>query len=934
MKEPERETPKVPQQQSLNFQRSFDPPEVVKPRTNWVIENGNIVRTTKKSSNHNMVLADIDIPAKGEQPRPVNVNIFEAYHLLWDLLNEHNSNPLSSLISSKTMLLPHQVQAALHVVESFRPRILIADEVGLGKTVETGLIIKELILKYNFEKVLVVVPAPLIYQWEAELASKFNEHFTVITGPVLRRKPDILQTSPKVIVSVDLLREAPKWDLFLEQNFDIVVFDEAHRLRRDMTRATRAYQFAEKISQKCKALLLLSATPFRGKLEEIYYLIYLIDPDLLGPLHTFMNNYAESSGGELQRKLSSVVIRRRKIDVGGFTRRFARTIKLKLPPEERVFYDSVTEYVRKEYNRAVESSKNVRAFVMVIFQKLLDSSSYALLKALEKRRERLEQMYHRALSTGATELEIFDDAEVMEEFEDEFGGDDEIFPIFDPTEVRKEILTLNRLIMLGKKIEVDTKLKNLHKTLHDLRKEGHTKVIIFTQFKKTMEYISEYLNSDFQVTVFHGGLSGREKEKMIAEFFDKTDVLICTEAGGEGRNLQVATALINYDLPWSPLKVEQRIGRIHRFGQHSDVYIINFATSETIAEKVLEILERKIRIFEDAFGPSDVLLGTSEDDSSFEKSIRSFLAEKKSAQEVEEEVEKSCTLAKNNLKKIDSLISTEVLNYDMSAFMQALDQKRSQGNFEERLHQIFALGTKKEQPVLKLSRKTDNRILTYTYEDSIRQGTFYSEVLDEHEGIDYLSIGHPYIDQHLQSISDEVEQARTYRISSKEKGVIVYFQAHIHLDRVYNRYYRFFYKKRTGKTTEEIPTVLLDEEAEILYPGSEEIAEMIAPVIGSLEEAIEKEIEKLQKKVQFGVDFWKNNVKKSHHNIERELKEKLEIQQGKAKWYGEEKMTSAITRTENRQKEEKSRATVRVREFERSLKARTEIMVRHICELT
>ncbi len=870
------------------------------------------------------------------------------YHDFWKILEDHYTNPLSSVVVSQTMLLPHQVQAALHVIDSVRPRVLIADEVGLGKTIEAGLIIKELLLKYGYTSALVAVPAPLIYQWAAELKEKFNEDFTIITGPVLRRNPHILDHSSKIIVSIDLLRDPRHWEKFLERNYEVAVFDEAHRLRKDGSKTTRGYQFAEKVAAQCKALILLSATPFRGKIEEIYYLIQLIDPDILGPYHSFINQYGEGGGGRLKDTLSPVVIRRRKIEVGGFTRRFARTVKLTLNPLERAFYDAVSEYVRKEYNRALESEQTVRAFVMITFQKLLDSSCFAVSEALRKRKEKLEGIYFRHARPGESgedanseslfeidpeNPEFFDESDLGETPEEIIDSD----KVFDPVEIRKEIFSLTRLIEMGKKIENDSKLTALKNSLQNVKKAGHEKIIIFTQFKKTLFYLEEHLKQEYQITVFHGGMSGREKEEAIEEFFKRTEILICTEAGGEGRNLQAATVLVNYDLPWSPLRVEQRIGRIHRFGQKSDVYILNFATKDTIAEKVIDILEKKILLFEDAFGGSDVLLGITEDDSGFERHIRELLGNKKTGREIEKEIESSARLAKDNLHRIDHLLSTEVMDFNMAAFANVLEKKESQSENQSLLEKMI----EGERHSTGQNAGRHDGLYTFEFAGEIRRGSFSAELCENNPGIEFLTVGHPYVDSLLAKMVRTVESSPVYRAEGHTQGVLVYAQVQIHLDRVYNRVYRIFYRPDIESSEFSTPgsmrSTMPMQNIRLVQPGqpgeisSGDLEKSLRNPLAALQEKVAGEAAKIRKKIMPGVNYWKKNVNHAYSSRDGELGEKLEIQRGKSAWYGEQKMVGAISRTMNLRKNERQRATKKLAGLENTLKEKIEVEIRHIC---
>ncbi|MCX7999130.1 MAG: DEAD/DEAH box helicase, partial [Leptospiraceae bacterium] len=268
----------------------------------------------------------------------------------------HAFDKLSSLSNSRTRLLPHQIESTYIVVNSLNPRFILADEVGLGKTIEAALIMKELMFRNDYKKVLIVAPSPLLLQWQQELKNKFNEDFTIIKRKNFLNPNEFhWKNFDKLITSIDFIKNPRYAEEVLKRNWDIVIFDEAHRLRRDYSKITRAYLFAEKIARKCEALLLLTATPFRGKLEELYYLVHLIDPNLLGSYHTFVNDYVLGGKSDLKEKLSKILLRRRKIEVGGFTKRFAKTVKIELSEQERVFYNETTEYVKREYNLAMRN---------------------------------------------------------------------------------------------------------------------------------------------------------------------------------------------------------------------------------------------------------------------------------------------------------------------------------------------------------------------------------------------------------------------------------------------------------------------------------------------------------------------------------------------------------------------------------------------------
>ncbi|MCS6971651.1 MAG: SNF2-related protein, partial [Leptospiraceae bacterium] len=701
-----------------------------------------------------------EIKLKQPETKQKSCQLDGLYLQLWALLENYYREPWSVFAASRTMLLPHQVEATLRVVSASRPRFLIADEVGLGKTIEAGLILKELKLKHGYRRILVVVPAPLLAQWQQELKNKFAEDFQILNSALLRQS-GALEENGQFLVSVDLAKdERYRW-LFTAVFWDLVIFDEAHRLRRDAHNVTLAWQFAHEVCQKAEGVLLLSATPFRGKLEEIFYLIQLLDPDILGPFAVFQEQFAKDAS-LLRERLAPVLIRRRKVDVGGFTKRFAKTVKIRLSSAEREFYDKTTEYVRTEFNRALSRGENLKSFIMIVFQKLLDSSPFALLKALESRRARLESCYFRLRHDNS---EFPDVAEAIREYQEEEGFNLEEIP--NPEELLTEIQHLRYLIQLGQKITDDSKLRQLKKTLKAMQKAGHRKFVIFTQFQTTLEYLASQLK-EYRVATFHGSLNFAQKEQAVCDFFNDAEIFISTEAGGEGRNLQVAACLINYDLPWSPLKLEQRIGRIHRFGQTRDVHIVNFACRDTVAERVLEILEQKIRIFENALGPSDTLLGAFESEAKFARSLMAFLSSRKSKKEKNQELERSLKLAQENLQYLDHLLSPEHMHFNLAAFRHAINPEKIEksGTALENLLTNYAI---KKQITWQKEGKIVSLSLPKNGVANTLRGTFDHDVATQRPDLEFFALGHPFVEECLHTISQEAESCPYVRIPSPQK---------------------------------------------------------------------------------------------------------------------------------------------------------------------
>lgn len=839
---------------------------------------------------------------KEEKPMQMYVSL-----LATELKLAHVFDKLSSLSNSRTRLLPHQIESTFFVVNSLKPRFILADEVGLGKTIEAGLIMKELVFRNQYKKVLVVAPSPLLIQWKNELKNKFNEEFEII-----KRKNFITngdkhwRNFKKVITSIDFIKNPAYSEEILKTKWNIVVFDEAHRLRRDYSKVTKAYQFAEKISKKCECLLLLTATPFRGKLEELFYLVHLVDANVLGSYHSFINDYVVGGRNDLREKISKVLLRRRKIEVGGFTKRFAKTVRIELSEQERAFYDETTEYVKREYNLAMNSKNRAIGFVMVVFQKLLDSSVVALLNALQKRKFLIESRMYR-LAGLHSDFEEWDPDET-ENVEDFIAGLEES-TAGDLQSIRRELFSLQRLIKLGKSIKEDRKSQKLKETVNRLKKEGHEKFIIFTQFRNTQDYIAEVL-SDYKVSLFHGSLTADEKERTIDAFKEETEILICTEAGGEGRNLQFANILFNYDLPWSPLKIEQRIGRIHRFGQKHNVYIFNFASKDTVAERILEVLEHKISLFENSIGGSDALLGSIEDELDFQSGFMQFVSGRKTKKELETELDSKIKLAEKGYQKLNSLVTPKLMDFNLEDYYAHTLEERQYNN--SHLEELLLL-YQEYFPEKCRSRlqKTDNH---YYYIETDGQpqkklACFDSNLALQNDSLDFIAFGHPIVDDCIEDlILKQPARQKRYVRNVKFRDTIVYIflvEFLFSMKRTEVFYMRYLHSNHKVESLDNFPDDLrewitgephIEEQA----PGVQEILEGgFLYSLKALEREIAKTKNKLNKETHTIFKKEEYKVELSGKNHIRHLEEKLMRQEAKAKWEQKTENKSVINRTKN-----------------------------------
>jgi SNF2 family DNA or RNA helicase len=448
--------------------------------------------------------------------------------------------------------LPHQLEVAKQVVENMNGKAILADEVGLGKTIEAGLILKEYMIRGLVKKVLILVPASLVSQWAMELNSKF------FIPAVAQRKSYVWEQCDVVVSSIDTAKRNPHRDIIYSLDYDLIIIDEAHKLKNNKT---KNYEFVQNL--KKKFCLLLTATPIQNRISEIFNLVSLLKPGHLGNESAFYENYKKDSrslndDAHLKELVNKVMIRNRRADTGiEWTKRHVETIPIEFSQAERELYEAVTE-LRSEGDW-VSSSQ----FSVMTLQREACSSREAVYFTLQNMMKRQEQ---------------------------------------------PSIAFQEQIQYLIKKVEAVQQNSKAQKAL-ELIQKINDKVIIFTEYRATQMYLQWFLKQYGITSVpFRGGFKRGKKDWMRELFQNNAQVLIATEAGGEGINLQFCNHIINFDLPWNPMRLEQRIGRIHRLGQEKDVMIYNFATKETVEEHIMKLLYEKIHLFEKVIGDLDDIL--------------------------------------------------------------------------------------------------------------------------------------------------------------------------------------------------------------------------------------------------------------------------------------------------------------------------------------
>lgn len=602
-----------------------------------------------------------------------------AHELARSYSNDQVGKLAGLLFDAQVEPKPHQIDAALFALNTpHLPGVLLADEVGLGKTIEAGIVITQFWSERR-RRILIVAPASLRQQWKQELFEKFFIDARILDSSTTRiaTNDDPRQPTPVLICSYEY---AIRNEKTLLRAWDLVVADEAHRLRNHWTGKTKAAAALARIIGHSSKTVFLTATPLQNKLEELYGLVSVFHPGYFHSLEAFRERYIKGrafSGDDLPERvavLSKRTLRKDAEKYIRFTERLPLTLEFTPSKPEIKLYKLVNAYLQRDDLMAFSGSQ--RHLVALILRKRLGSSTFAIASTLENIANRLETQLLSGELTDTTER-FFIDEELTSDEQEAFSEsvrDDAPTPDTPQGRaeaIRAEIDELRGFASLARSITVNEKARKLTEALDQgfakLREIGAPeKAIIFTDSTKTQEYLAEMLDDagwGEGLLLFNGsnnspesqriyrdwlktnaggdlitGITASDKRKALVDYFrDSGRIMIATEAAGEGVNLQFCSMVVNYDLPWNPQRVEQRIGRAHRYGQQHNVVVVNFANRGNAAEaRILELLTTKFKLFESVFGASDQVLGAIEDGFDFEQKIGSILDRCKTAEKINE----------------------------------------------------------------------------------------------------------------------------------------------------------------------------------------------------------------------------------------------------------------------------------------------------------
>ncbi|MBS3761421.1 MAG: DEAD/DEAH box helicase, partial [Halodesulfurarchaeum sp.] len=700
-------------------------------------------------------------PANADQLHPdhdaVSAEWFDLRSQALRLKIAHEQGQLLSISNSLVRLEPYQLAAVNWVMQKLRQRALIADDVGLGKTIEAGLILKELAARNRADRVLFVVPAHLQKKWVRDMDRFFDidltpgdRHWVEGERRRLGQEANIWdQDHQQLITSMAFLRQDEFQPAIEDAFWDVVIVDEAHKAGMRGDSPSKTAQMVERVSGNSDSLLLLSATPHDGKGESFRSLVEYIDPFLI----------AEDQ--ELTREaVDRVMIRRGKqtiYDEDGdrlFPDRDVKTVGVEMSHEERQFYRAVTDYVKNVYNRSEQLNEPAVGFAMALMQKRLVSSIGAIRATLSRRLEMLvdEEARSAELSEGTR---AYLEGEDLEE-EDKQRAEDELAGLAvteTDAQLEEEIETLRDLVSLAESIPVDSKAQRVRRYIQQLLEENpDEKVLLFTEYRDTLDYLLDLVKDEpwaDEILIIHGDVDKDDRAKIEDEFnHGQSRLLFATDAASEGIDLQHSChIMVNYELPWNPNRLEQRIGRIHRYGQDKEVNVWNFSFEDTREGEIFDMLQDKVENIRGKIGNTADVLGLLDDidvDSLIMDSIQNDEPPGATREELEELIDERQRTLEEWYER--SLIDTSTFDQESREKIQEVmtDSANVYGT-EGDIHEFFERGVSTLGGEIETA---GNNLYRAQLPDSLQQTlgaeefgpfTFDRDFAMDHEGIEYVS---------------------------------------------------------------------------------------------------------------------------------------------------------------------------------------------------
>jgi len=718
-------------------------------------------------------------------------------------------DPLYAVNVSQIDPLPHQIDAVYHyILKHPRIRFLLADDPGAGKTIMAGLILKELKQRGLVERVLIVIPGHLRDQWVRELKEKFGETFRTIDRGVVDASwgRNVWLEENQAITSMDFAKQEDVMVSLAEARWDLVIVDEAHKMAAykygEKMKKTERYKLGELLSRNSDFLIFLTATPHRGDPSNFRLFLDLLEPGFFATNEMLVES--------ITNRDNPLFLRRLKEDLKNFDNtplfppRKVITVKYRLSDDEKILYNAVTEYVEKHYNKAMQKDKRNVAFALLILQRRLASSLRAIRRSLERRRDRLQELLDQGKiiqEAGYIDEEALEDSSELERWRKEDELLEKLTSAETLDELREEIEKLNELISLAKeaeKKEVETKLNELKKVMEEVKlKKNGEKLLIFSESKDTLEYLVEKIRKwGYSVTYIHGAMNLDKRIEAEHEFKEKAQIMVSTEAGGEGINLQFCWLMVNYDIPWNPNRLEQRMGRIHRYGQQYEAYIYNLVAVDTREGKILEKLFNKLDIIRMHLGSDRVfdVIGDVLPGRSLQDLIVEAVTNKRSLDDILKDIERIPDEEAIRRAKEATLEGLATKHIDMTRILGEARIARENRLVPEYIEKFFLKAS--EKLGLKVEERKDGfyRIASVPYE--LRRLPFefkikFGEVFREYSKIsfdkeqavkgqaEFVAPGHPLLEALVEKIferyGDEVDKGAVFLDPSGSMNGYIWF---------------------------------------------------------------------------------------------------------------------------------------------------------------
>jgi superfamily II DNA or RNA helicase len=568
-------------------------------------------------------------------------------------------DPQLAVSVSQVDPLPHQIEAVYHhVLRSPKVRFLLADDPGAGKTIMAGLILKELQYRQLVRRVLVVAPGHLKYQWQREMKERFQTPFVIVDRARIHSTwgENVWEETDRCITSIDFIKQDDVRTTLASTHWDLVIVDEAHKMaayayetrRGWRVDKTKRYQAGEVLSRCTNHMLFLTATPHKGDEENFRLFLDLLRPGFFAQAELLRESVENEDNPILLRRLKEDM--RRFDGTKIFPPRHIQSVKFPLTPAELDLYNGVTHYVRDYYDRARENRSI--SFALVILQRRLTSSSHAIYRSLGRRRDRLQELLSipdqiRQQSEDYLRVRHISEEELEDMAEEERARVEEQLEYLtiarNIEEVKAEVAVVEALIAQAEEVraqEVESKLVHLRDQV--LVHLGERKLLVFTEFRDTLDYLVEKLQGwGYDVGVIHGGMSMDDRIQAEHDFRHQHQILVATEAAGEGINLQFCSLMVNYDIPWNPNRLEQRMGRVHRYGQDREVYIWNMISKDTREGQILDRLFEKLDAMREALGSDRVfdIIGEIIPGARLDELLKDAIFSQRRIEEIEEQIE-------------------------------------------------------------------------------------------------------------------------------------------------------------------------------------------------------------------------------------------------------------------------------------------------------